>query len=267
MTSPTCSWTKPRGIKAAFFDVDGTLLSHKLHKEPETAVSALHRLKDRGIMPILATGRPSYMLECIDITPFEAYVTINGQYCYTKDQVIYNQPIEKNTMECVVKGIQEGRYDCLFQEKDLCFASRRTERVRAVEELVSETYEVRDVSHALTHDVYQLNAYLCPGEEHLLMNDVRGLKYSRWDDNFIDVMPCEGGKEKGISCMLEHFGLSPEEVICFGDGGNDIGMFELCGHSVAVGDAQDCIKERAEFITKQIEDDGIAYALEKLELI
>ena len=67
--------------------------------------------------------------------------------------------------------------------------------------------------------------------------------------------------------MLEHFNLSADEVICFGDGGNDIGIFDVCAHSVAMGNAQDCIKDKSEFITHDIDDDGIYFACKQLGLI
>ena len=207
------------------------------------------------------------MLDVIDMQPFEAFVTINGQYCYTKDQVLFDSPICQEDIETVVSQVKAGVYDCQFQEFDCFYVNARTPRVVAMEQYVDQHYEVRDIDRALSHKVYQLNAYLYPGEEHKLMDAVTSLKYSRWSDKFIDVMSQDGGKEKGISCMLDYFGFDPSEVICFGDGGNDLGMFDICGHSVAVGEAQDCIKEKAEFITKNIEDAGIAYALEQLGLI
>lgn len=261
------TWKKLSGIKAAFFDVDGTLLSHVTNSEPASAIHAVKELKRRGIMPILATGRPTYMLDIIDTTPFEAAITINGQYCIAQDKVLYSCPISKHDIEIVVAQVKQGLYSCQFQELDCYYVSDRSQRVIDVEQFVNQHYEVRDISRALTHDVFQLNAYLYPGEEHLMFDQTHDLKYARWNDKFIDVMPCEGGKSKGARIMLEHFNLSADQVICFGDGGNDMGIFDVCAHSVAMGNAQDSIKDKSEFITRDIDDDGIYFACKQLGLI
>ncbi|EFL43806.1 Cof-like hydrolase [Fannyhessea vaginae PB189-T1-4] len=260
-------WRTKAPIKAAFFDIDGTLLSHVTNRVPQSAYAALRALKNHGVMPVLATGRPSYMLDVLDTSYFDAFVTINGQYCYKGDTVIYSCPINPRDIETIVSQVNEGMYPCQFQELDCVYVNTRCERVIQMEQFVNQHYDVQDISRALTHDVYQLNAYLHPGEEHLLLDATHDVKIARWSDLFIDVMPTKGGKSNGVRSMLEYCNLSPREVICFGDGGNDSGMFSLCENSVAMGNAQDEIKAQASFITDDIDDDGIYHACERLGFI
>ena len=74
-------------IKAIFFDIDGTLLSHKTMKVPESTKKALRLLKEQGILTFIATGRHiSEMKDLpIDDLEFEGNITLNGQYCYNKE--------------------------------------------------------------------------------------------------------------------------------------------------------------------------------------
>ena len=44
-------------VKAVFFDVDGTLLSHETHCVPDSTLRALDALREKGILTFLATGR------------------------------------------------------------------------------------------------------------------------------------------------------------------------------------------------------------------
>ena len=67
-------------IKAVFFDVDGTLLSHSQNDVPESTRRALRELRTRGVHTVVATGR--HMIEfsklpVFDI-PFDGYLTLNG---------------------------------------------------------------------------------------------------------------------------------------------------------------------------------------------
>ena len=72
-------------IKAAFFDIDGTLLPFHAKALPESTVQALAALRENGVKTFIATGRPPVhlpYLHALDGIPFDGYVTMNGQYCY-----------------------------------------------------------------------------------------------------------------------------------------------------------------------------------------
>ena len=49
-------------IKAAFFDIDGTLLSFKTHRIPASAQQVLDSFHEQGIVCVIATGRPTYQM-------------------------------------------------------------------------------------------------------------------------------------------------------------------------------------------------------------
>lgn len=77
----------------------------------------------------------------------------------------------------------------------------------------------------------------------------------------------ENSKARGIEDVIKYFGLSIENTMAFGDGFNDLEMFDTVGFSVAMGNAEQALKTRANYVTKNIEQDGILYALEQLEII
>ena len=82
-------------IKAAFFDIDGTLLPFEAKHLPASTVDALARLRKNGVKTFIATGRPPVhlpYLHALDGTPFDGYVTMNGQYCYLADgELLYSK--------------------------------------------------------------------------------------------------------------------------------------------------------------------------------
>lgn len=71
-------------------------------------------------------------------------------------------------------------------------------------------------------------------------------------------------KGTALRLLMSHLGLSPDEVICFGDELNDVSMFQVAGHAVAVGNARSELKELATRIAPPIEEDGVALVLEEI---
>ena len=66
---------------------------------------------------------------------------------------------------------------------------------------------------------------------------------------------------------MEYFGIAPEEIIAFGDGGNDIEMLRYAGIGVAMGNAADEVKQIADYVTTGVDNNGIAQALQHFNLI
>ena len=80
-------------------------------------------------------------------------------------------------------------------------------------------------------------------------------------------MPKGGNKSVGIEKLLESFGISPQETMAFGDGGNDIGMLKYVGIGVAMGNAENEVKEAADYTTDAVDEDGIYNALKYFGVI
>lgn len=83
-------------IKAAFFDIDGILFSHTMHKIPDSARKAVHLLRENGVKVFLATGRGIRTLKKVswgDLV-FDGYITLNGQICLdARENVLFEAPI------------------------------------------------------------------------------------------------------------------------------------------------------------------------------
>ena len=87
-------------IKAVFFDIDGTLVSFKTHKLPDSTVRVLDLLREKGIKVFIATGRQLQSINNLGTQEFDGYVTLNGGYCLAgKDKVIYKHNIPSEDIE------------------------------------------------------------------------------------------------------------------------------------------------------------------------
>ena len=78
-----------------------------------------------------------------------------------------------------------------------------------------------------------------------------------WHEIVGDILPIDASKARGILDVCAHFGVDATECMAFGDGLNDLEMFDLVGYSVAMGDAKPELKEKANLVTGTIEEYGI----------
>lgn len=256
-------------IKAVFFDVDGTLISLRTHAAPRSALDALARLRERGIKVFVATGRPRMMLSHVEeLFPFDGWVTLNGQYCYCGDKVLRSCPMERQAVEELVSAARDNSFACMFIEGEEFYTNYIDAHTRQyLTDLEIPVPPVRDITRALDHAVFQANAFLTRETEHLLLDKAPHVQVTRWHPDFLDVLPTAGGKDLGMDAMLDHFQIAPEEAMAFGDGENDLTMLLHAGIGVAMGAADPALKERADYVTGCVEEDGILRALEHFKVL
>lgn len=261
------AWTTPAPVRAVFLDVDGTMLSLSRNCEPASTRAAVARLREAGVLPVLATGRAGYLLDLVDLTGFGGLVTFNGQLVEAGGRVVHSNPLDPDDVAVAVRQAEEGLYTCLFMERERMYMNAIDESVRAMEELSHNRYVAAPASRALEGAVYQLNLLGEPGRERVLLDVARHCKSTRWSDVFADIMPDSGGKDVGVRIMMDALGLEPEECVAFGDGGNDVDMFGVVGTSVAMGNAGEDARAAATYVTDHVDEDGIWNACVRLGLI
>ena len=159
-----------------------------------------------------------------------------------------------------VKGIEDGTLLNLKNERVQWLEDELGDPTRFV--VVEDAYE-----RALKEKVYQLNVFVSEEEEEDFMQLMPNSKTARWTSHFTDIIPKDGGKNKGIDAIINHFGIKLEETMAFGDGGNDIDMLKHAGIGIAMENARDDVKEIADFITTSVDDDGITNALKHYNVL
>lgn len=258
-------------IKAIFFDIDGTLLSHKTKKVPDSTKKALKLLKDKGILTFIATGRHISEMRDMPINDleFEGYITLNGQYCYNRDGLIYDLPIHKQDIINMINEIDKNPFPCIFVEKELMYINYNNEAVQVVQDAISTPLpDINDLHRGLTENIYQVIPYdIDESKESRILELMPHCKKTRWHPLAIDMIPNNGGKQNGIKKVLEYYNIAVEESMSFGDGMNDLDMFELTHISVAMGNASVEVKSHASYITDDIDNDGIYNALKHFNIL
>ena len=84
---------------------------------------------------------------------------------------------------------------------------------------------------------------------------------TRWTSLFADVNPIGQSKKVGIDIFCDHFGIDINRTMAFGDGGNDITMLQHVSVGIAMGNANEEVKLIADYVTDDVDSDGIWNAL------
>lgn len=254
--------------KLAFFDIDGTLLN-KEKEIPVSTMNAIQKLKSNGIEVLIATGRsPYHSFDIASRLGIESMVNFNGSYVTYKGDVLHKNPIDQSFVS-KIKNIASDKGHCVtFFGLDTFSPSHEEHpfltKVYTETKIPNPTFIPDFIND---RDIYQLYLHCQTSEEFLYKELFDDLQFLRWHDYSIDLVPKNGSKAVGIEKILKHKGISPEEVIAFGDGLNDIEMLSYVGMGVAMGNCEKEVIPHANFVTKHVSDNGIEFALRHLELI
>jgi Cof subfamily protein (haloacid dehalogenase superfamily) len=257
-------------IKAIFFDIDGTLVSFKTHRIPESTIKALALVREKGIKVFIATGRHQLAINNLGNEQFDGLVTMNGSYCINETgRAVYKHKIPAEDIAALL-NYQENvePFPCILVQEKSMLLNYKNEHVQRILDMLNfpepPSGNLRDVP---MDDVYQLIAFFEEHQEARIMRVLPGCESTRWSPLFTDVVPKGSNKSVGIDKLLDSYGITPQETMAFGDGGNDMAMLKHVGLGVAMGNADDEVKSVADYVTDGVDNDGIYNALKYFELI
>lgn len=260
-------------IKALFFDIDGTLVSFNTHEIPSSTLAAIAEAKAKGIKIFIATGRPKAIINNLTALQerelIDGYITMNGGYCFVGDEAIYKHSIPVQDVKALAALSDERNFPCIF-------VAEHTVAVCNTNKLVNEIFHdflhvdilpIQTTAEATQAEIFQMTPFITTEEEKTILPLLPNCESGRWFPAFTDIVAKGIRKQKGIDEIIRHFGIGQEETMAFGDGGNDISMLRHAAIGVAMGNANDDVKETADYITTSVDEDGIQKALKHFGII
>lgn len=256
---------KPRII---FFDIDGTLIDMEKRRITSEMTETLQKLQKNGIRICIATGRAPIAVPEFSGVEFDAFVTFNGSCCYSREETIFSTPLDREDVQKIVRNAAEisrpvsvatkTRIASNGSDADLvqyyAFGNRKVE--------IAEDFEEQAAG-----EVYQMMMGCRVEDYPQILKGTKHAKIAAWWDRATDIIPTGSGKGIGIRKILEYYGIDRSEAMAFGDGNNDIEMFEAVGHGVAMGNASADLKAIAEAVCKSAAEDGIYHYCREKGLI
>lgn len=259
-------------IKALFFDVDGTLVSFKTHRIPESTLEALQQAHANGVKIFTATGRPRQLLDNIpEAEPLmDGYILATGALCLYGNHTVREDLIPRDEAISVVEFCKErGLSAVVVGKKDIQIVNRNEEFENVFHNLLNVKYNKFDVpvEEVIEQGVLQITPFLNEEEEKTVLPSLPGCISSRWYPSFCDITSATADKANGIHAIADYMNIDISETMAFGDGGNDMTMLRAAGTSVAMGNALDKVKAHADYVTTSVDEDGIRNALKHFGII
>ena len=192
-----------KNIKAVFFDIDGTLLSHKTGEVPQSTIDAIEEIRSRGILAIVATGRHMSEYEGLPVAKikFDGYLMLNGQLLHDSDRKVYSgTAIDPGEMEILAR---------IFSAKKIPFIliGENQRYINYVNDTVVETQSqtqgtIPSIEEYKGEKVYQICAFVPENQKILLDNLLDECHVSSWHESGIDIIPKGGGKGSGVKAFV-----------------------------------------------------------------
>lgn len=263
-------------IKIAIFDIDDTLIPRGTQNIVPSALESIKTLQALGIEVLIATGRASYFIQDPIFTEVKPnyLITINGACVFDQDQsIVYRVPMDRDECNNLLDYARQN---------NLAFATKMIDDMSVFSGLdiflrdylkgSPKGYILKDRSSQENFgptDELPMGIFMM-GDEGVITNSKhlapQGLYAKAYDDAY-DVYSKHAGKIKGIEYVLDQLDASWDEVIAFGDAANDMDMLKHSAIGVAMGNAPDIVKNNADYVTDDINNDGIRNALQHFKLI
>lgn len=270
-------------IRCILCDVDGTLTYGEHHKISGQSLDSIRSAITEGLLFFPATGRSRFSMNLITEGAISEIfggltrtpgVYQQGLMVYGPDgDLIFEKTlavdiIAKVASFCEENGVSVVAYagDDIYR-KQPCAA---TDRILGIEKLIPKDYsQGLDRLHDVGVSVHKM--IILSDDESLkelrpklqsLINGVATLTQAV--TGMLEVLPFGCSKGLGVMKLLEHIGVSPEHTAAFGDGENDVEMFQAVKFGIAVDNAKPLLKQAARFITESNAELGVSNALQKI---
>ena len=264
-------------FKLAAIDLDGTLLDDNLYISPRTR-DTIRKSREAGCQVTLCTGRMF-----VSALPYARQlgldlplITYHGALvkASASGEEFYRRAVPLNLAREVLALAGELGLHLNVYLEDHIYVEKLTPEGEFYASLASiKPLVVGDLLNFLHDDPIKMVAVALKDQEPLATMESRwrerrgnALYVTRSQKEFLEFMHPEATKGRGLAELTRRLGLSREEVLAIGDSWNDLEMFKEAGMAVAMGNAPPEVKSAASYVTKKVEDDGVAEALEKLVL-
>lgn len=235
--------------KIIIFDIGKTLLDKQFSKKiSKQTLADIKALQDKGIKVGVCTMRT--IKHCREIIPFELdfYICLNGSHVTCDRQLIFDKPIEYTN--------KPTSYLSCGVEYAFCFTEEAKQKALENGFLVDKCGVADPIYNLVFFDV---------AKDQVAEFSSYNTEY--WErTKTLSLQNQDASKTIGIQKVLDYYNFD-EPILYFGDGPNDLPIFQKYRDCVCMGDCYPALKEEALFQTKTCKDDGVSYALRKLGVL
>ena len=264
--------------KLIALDLDGTLTNSKKQICPMTR-EVLLRAQHAGTKVALVSGRPTAgvlpLARELELDRCGGYIiSFNGGKivsCRTGKTIFERAIPEELLPRLCALNKQHPLYTIIYSPTAIVTETADNDYVRG--DAFINQMPVEEVPDLYKRIDFPVNKFLFPGDPAYIEKLMPQLRQELPDCSiycsepyYLEVMPNNVDKAHALSVLLERLGLTRQSLIACGDGFNDQSMVRYAGMGVAMANAQQVVKDTANFVTRSNDEDGVAYAVQKFVL-
>lgn len=274
-----------KDIKLVALDLDGTLFdnSSRISKRNLTAIRSI---TDKGIHVVISTGRPfeGIPFDQIKGTGINYAITANGSGIYeiSTGKCLYENAMDEELvtpilnflltrdihMDAFIGGKVYTPIQCVETAQKLTVPS-------SIKNYIITTRTRLDNILQFIHEnqlkVQKMTLNFYPAADGTLIDRETVRKFLVSNPsittvcggyNNLEFTRADANKGVGLRKLAEILGVNPDATMAIGDTENDLAIIEAAGIGVAMGNATDAVKARADYVTTTNTKDGVAAAIE-----
>jgi Cof subfamily protein (haloacid dehalogenase superfamily) len=258
--------------KILFFDIDGTILSHRSYTLSASTRNAIKQAQSNGHLAVINTGRViSFIDKEILSLGFDGYICGCGTYISYRDKLLHHTAIApdiirnliKNLRELDIPAVLEGAKAVYYDFTSNSPVTKRLLEFQQKHQFSAGSWDDPDISFdkfCIWPDTLEKEQLI-----HDYYKDI--FDFIDRNNHLYEVVPKGYSKASGIEYLIQQLGIPYENTYAFGDGENDLSMLTYAKHSIAMGNAPQSIKDIVTFVTEDVDQDGIEHAMVHFGLI
>lgn len=257
-------------------DVDGTLMRTDKTISQRT-IDAIVDIQQKGVKVAIASGRSTAGIrstaEKIRLDAFGGYIVSYNGGCISNCQtgeVVFNVNLPDGIVQDIYEfSKREGTGIMTYHDNDIIAENDADQYIQIdAKGCGIAIHVVEDFGKAVS---YPVNKCLLTGDPEFMeeiekkaAREFEGrLSVYRSEDFYVEMMPMGIDKAYGLSKLLKRLGYSRSQMICCGDGFNDISMIEYAGLGVAMANASETVRKCADYIAPHCDEDGLVDVISK----
>lgn len=260
-----------RKVKLIAMDLDGTLLNDRKEITQYT-VETLRKIREQNIILVISSGR---MMEAIN--KFQAAIglkcyrsSMNGAYIVDEEsRPIFSKQFQPEVLQEIISLLAKKKVFFNLSTEDTLYCLSENDVLKRRNYGVKTKYLTSE--EMLSGTPKKVNRFIVETTNMSLLHEISKhiqkeyhLEITKSAKHNIEVMPEKVNKGNGLSKICSYVGIHRVNTLVFGDGDNDMSLFEAAGVKVAMKNACAALKNKADIITESNNDDGVAKVLQTL---
>lgn len=256
-----------------FFDIDGTILSHRTFTISDSTRNAIRQARANGHLTFINTGRTGGGMgkDILDVG-FDGCIYGCGTRIIYRDKELLHVTIPNNLLSEIIDDLRHYHIEAMFEGTNAIYYmdtyTNELAQQFQYDHLVRNNCHVETVeSPDISVDKFCIFPTSIEGFQAFCDKYQNVLDFIDRGEGFFEVIPKGYSKASGIEFLINYLNIPHENTFAIGDSSNDLPMLEYVKHSIAMGNASKVVLDMASFVTKDVDEDGIAFALKHFHII